>query len=143
MVRVVNISAPDLIPPTDLWCKVGTVVPAARFCGVCLPHFLLANGFENKVTLLSRYILFVKERLKLWVQTEDDVEVAIRFFAYLVHSASYRNAGVQDLEPTGIVHVFPKTLVALCSNCSCRLIRAGGLPRVPHHKYKNNTDPND
>jgi len=115
MVHVVNICAPDLISLTDLGFKVGTVVSAAWFCSVRLPYFPLAYWFENKIALLSRDVLVVKERFKRLVQTKSDVDIAVGFFADLFHRAGDRNARFQDLESAGIVDIFPKTLIALHS----------------------------
>jgi hypothetical protein len=118
MVRVVNIRLPDLIALADLGFKVGTVVSAAGFCSVCLPYFPLAYWFENEITLLSQDVLLVKERFKLWIQTKSDVDITVGFFANLVHGAGYRNASFQNLEPAGMVDIYPETFVALYS---CRL----------------------
>jgi hypothetical protein len=143
MVRVVNISAPDLIPPADLYLKVGTVVTAARFRGVFLPHFHLADWLENEMALLSRDVLFVKEIFKFWVETKDDVKIAVGFSMDRIDRAGYRDALSQDLESAGIIYVIPETLIALRSNCSSRLIRPGDRPRLPQHKHQRKTDPDN
>jgi len=116
MVGVVNIGTPDFISLADLGFKVGTVISAAWFFSVCLPYFPLADWFKNKIALLSRDVLLVKKRFKLWVQTKSDVDIAVGFFANLVHGAGYRNARFQDLQSVGIVDVFPEALIALCSS---------------------------
>ena len=143
MVRVVNICAPDLISLADLGFKVGAVVLAAGFSSVCLPYFPLAYWFENEITLLSQDVLLVKERLKLLVQTKSDVDVAVSFFANFVHSAGYGNARLQNLEPAGIVDMFPEALIALCSSCLWRLYKAGDLPRVQRPVHKDSTGHNN
>ncbi len=45
------------------------------------------------------------------------MDVAVGFFADLFDGTGYRNARVQDLEPTGIVDVLPKALIAVCIGC--------------------------
>jgi hypothetical protein len=53
MVGVVNIGTPDEIPLANHGFKIGTVVLAAGFRCVWLPHFALADRFEDQVALLS------------------------------------------------------------------------------------------
>jgi len=45
------------------------------------------------------------------------VDVAVGFFADLFDGAGYRNARIQDLEPTGIVDVLPEALIAVRVGC--------------------------
>ena len=47
VVGVVDIGTPDEIPLANYGFKVRTVVLAAGFRGVWLPHFALADGFED------------------------------------------------------------------------------------------------
>ena len=143
MVRVVNICAPDLIALANLGFEVGTVISAAGLCSVCLPYFPLAYWLENQITLLPHEVLLVEERFKRLVQTKSDVDVAVRFFADLVHGARYRNARFQDLEPAGIVDIFPEVLIALCSSCLWGLYRAGVLLRVQRPIHEDSTGPNN
>ena len=49
------------------------------------------------------------------VQAKSNVDITVRFFADLLYGASYRNARVQYSEPTGIVDIFPETLITLYS----------------------------
>jgi hypothetical protein len=67
--------------------------------------------------LLACDVLLVQERGELLVQTKQDVDVAVRFFADLFDGAGYRKARVQDMEPTGIVDVLPETLITVCIGC--------------------------
>ena len=143
MVRVVNVCAPDLVSLADLGFKVGTVISAAGFCSVCLLYFPLAYWFENEITLLPQDVLLVEERFKLLVQTKSNVDVAVGFFADFIHGASYRNAGFQNLEPGGIVNIFPEALIALCSSCLWGLCRAGDLLRVQRPIHKDSTGHNN
>jgi hypothetical protein len=56
-----------------------------------------------------------------------DVEIAVRFVAGLVDDAGYRDARVQDLEPTGMVDVLPESLITLCGDCLRGCDACGGL----------------
>jgi hypothetical protein len=143
MVRIENICARHLISPADHGFKVGAVVSAAGLFSVCLPYFPLAYWFENEITLLSQDVLLIKERFKLVIQTKSDVEVAVRFFANLVHGACYGNAGFQNAQPAGIVDIVPETLVALCSSCLRGLLRLGDLRRMPCLIHKESGCPKD
>jgi len=58
------------------------------------------------------------------------LDIAVGFFANRVHGAGYGNARLQNLEPAGIVDMFPEALIALCSSCLWGLYKAGDLPRV-------------
>jgi hypothetical protein len=58
------------------------------------------------------------------------VDVAVRFFADLVHGAGDRNARVQDLQPTGVVDVLPETLITLYRGCLWGSLGPGSLRRV-------------
>ena len=53
MVGVVDVDAPDEIALADHGIKIGTVVLAAGFRCVWLPHFDLTDRFEDQVALLS------------------------------------------------------------------------------------------
>jgi len=143
MVRIENICARHLISLADHGFKVRAVVSAAGLFSVCLPYFPLADWFENEVTLLSQDVLLVNERFKLLVQTKSDVEVAVRFFANLLHCACYGNAGLQNVQPAGIVDTFPETLVTGCSSRLWRLLRLGDLLRMPCLIHKEGGGPKD
>jgi len=58
------------------------------------------------------------------------VDIAVCFFVGFFDGASYRNARVQDLEPTGIIDIFPKTLIALGGRCLWGRFGFGGLHTV-------------
>ena len=45
------------------------------------------------------------------------MDVTVGFFADLFDGAGYRNARVQDLEPTRIVDVLPEALIAVGIGC--------------------------
>lgn len=53
MVGVVNIGTPDEIALANEGFKIGTVVLAAGFLRIWLPHFDLTDRFEDQVALLS------------------------------------------------------------------------------------------
>ncbi len=53
MVGVVDVGTPDEIALANHGFKIGTVVLAAGFRCVWLPHFALTDGFEDQVALLS------------------------------------------------------------------------------------------
>lgn len=117
VVGVVDIGAGDLIALADEGFKIRAVVATARFCGVRLPYFVLADGFEDEIALLPGDVLLVQEGFKLLIQAKQDVDVAVGFLANFVHDAGDGKARVQNLEPAGIVDKLPKALIALSIGC--------------------------
>jgi len=71
------------------------------------------------------------------------VDVAVGFFADLFDGARYRNARVQDLEPTGIVDVLPECLIAVCISYLRRFPIAGDLRRVQRLINEKGNGPNN
>ncbi len=53
MVSIVDVSTPDEIALANHRFKIGTVVLAAGFLRVWLPHFALTDRFEDQIALLS------------------------------------------------------------------------------------------